>query len=247
MLDTPEVESDAKSARARANEAELNAKLSLATAQRYQRLAEAGADSFAQADQFEAQANSAAIDTSRAAVSRADTLLSFRFVRAPFSGVITRRNVGRGTLVSAGSTSGVNSLFEIVRTETLKVLVDVPQALASSVHVGDEVLVDSDGRSAKGRIARTSKALDAATRTLRVEIHVPGDQGILAGAFVRARFNVEYARPPVLVGANSLSLRADGTFVFVLDDNNRAQLVKIEIGRDLGAEIEVASGLSGSE
>jgi RND family efflux transporter MFP subunit len=139
ILETPEVEADAQSAKARANESEQNQRLSRVIADRAKLLAQQGISSQAEAEQSEAQANSAAakVDTSRADVSRVNTLLGFRQVRAPFDGVITKRNVERGTLVTAGSTSAVLSLFEVSKTDTLKVRIDVPQSLAGAIRVGD--------------------------------------------------------------------------------------------------------------
>ncbi|HSC87729.1 MAG TPA: efflux RND transporter periplasmic adaptor subunit [Polyangiaceae bacterium] len=248
VLDAPELESDASSAQARAAEAALNEKISRATAERYRRLAEAGASSREQADQAEAQANSAeaSAKTSRAELSRSATLLDFRVVRAPFDGVITKRNVEKGTLVTAGSGAGVSSLFEVARTETLKIWVDVPQYLAADVQIGDEARVAAGTKSVPGKIVRTSGALDPTTRTLRVEIHVPGDQGILAGSFVRVGLDAQSAEPPVLIPANAVSPRGEGTFVFTVD-GGKTQQVQIQLGRELGAEVEVVGGLVGGE
>jgi RND family efflux transporter MFP subunit len=245
ILETPEVEADAQSAKARANESVQNQRLSRVIADRARVLAEQGISSQAEADQSEAQANSAAakVDTTRADVSRVNTLLGFRQVRAPFDGVITKRNVERGTLVTAGSTSAVLSLFEVSKTDTLKVRIDVPQSLASSIRVGDAAVVRSESAEATGRISRTAGALDPITRTLRVEVALPGSAGILAGSFVRVVLTAANAAPPILVPANALSPRSDGIALFVVDAENRAQLRKVELGRELGVDVELRSGV----
>lgn len=253
VLDTPETESDARSAKARAGETELNAKIVRTTADRQMRLAEAGVSSLQQAEDAEARANSAeaALLTSRSDVERWNTLLSFRYVRAPFAGVVTRRNVEKGSLVTAGSSSGVASLYELARMETLKVLVDVPQSLAQDIRVGEpaqvSVSASSGALSVEGRVARTSGALDPSTRTLRTEVHVPGDKGILAGSFVRVALNTHSATPPVRVPANALAARAAGNFVFVVGDGNKIEEKKVTLGRELGAEVELVTGLTGTE
>lgn len=249
ILDTPEVESQAKSAIATARAFEQNEQLSRTRAERYRRLADAGVNSREQADQYEVQANSAtsALDTSRAEVNRMNTLLGFRIVKAPFDGVVTKRNVDKGTLVTAGSSAGVASLFEVARIEQLRVLIDVPQTLASSIDVGDPARVVSGQTSVKGVVQRTAGALNPATRTLRTEVVIPGDQGILAGSFVRVVLDLAMKEPPVIVPANALVPQAEGTFVLAVGPDGKVMGLPVELGRELGVEVEIVSGLTGTE
>jgi len=246
VLDTPEIEAEARSAQARQKEFEQNEKLSKTTAERYRRLADVGVTSADQADQLEAQANSisASLDTSRGELSRVNTLLGFRYVKAPFDGVVTRRNVERGTLVTAGSNTGVTSLFEIARTDSLKAVVDVPQALASLIRPGDAAMVRADDVSVAGKVTRTSGAIDPLTRTLRIEVGLPGEGPILPGTFVRVGLTVESQRPRVIVPANALAPRAEGLFVFVVNGDNRVDARIVELGRELGREAELTGGLA---
>lgn len=249
VLDTPEIEADAQSARARQKEFEQNEKLSKTTAERYRRLADVGVTSADQADQLEAQANSisASLDTSRGELSRVNTLLSFRYVKAPFDGVVTRRNVERGTLVTAGSSTGVTSLFEVARTDSLKAVVDVPQALASLVRPGDAAIVRAEDISVEGKVTRTAGAIDPLTRTLRVEVGLSGDGPILPGTFVRVALTIESQKPRVIVPANALAPRAEGLFVFVVNSESQVEARKVELGRELGIEAEISGGLAVGE
>lgn len=249
VLDTPEMESDARNARARAGEMEQNAKIIRAQAERQSRMAEAGVGTQERADEAQARANSAeaALSASRSEVDRWSTMLSFRHVRAPFAGVVTRRNVEKGALVTAGSSAGVTSLFEVARTETLKITVDVPQGLAQHVRVGEAAQVIAGTLTVEGRVARTAGALDPGTRTLRTEVHVPGDKGVLAGSFVRVALSTHSASPPVHVPANALVARPRGNVVYVVGDDGKIQETKVTLGRELGAEVELVSGLSGGE
>jgi membrane fusion protein, multidrug efflux system len=248
VLDTPELQSDLVSARARAAENDRNAKLAHATSERYGALSESGVASKQQADETSARANSAesAAATARSEVERIETMLAFRQVTAPFSGVITRRGVERGSLVTAGSSAGITALYEIARIDTLKVFIDVPQSLAGSISIGDPAEVAAGGKSISGKVARTSGALDPATRTLRTEVHVPGDKGILSGSFVRVTLTTHDAEPPVLVPANAVVSRSGKNFLFTVD-GDVVREHPIAIGRELGATVEVTSGLLGNE
>ena len=101
-------------------------------------------------------------------------------------------------------------------------------------------------RVAKGTVARQSGALDPSTRTLRTEIHIPGGQGILPGAFVYVRFSVERKTPPLVVPASALVVRKEGTLVARID-GEKLKMAPIVVGRDFGKELEVVSGLSAGD
>jgi RND family efflux transporter MFP subunit len=252
VLDAPEVEADLRRAQAKLAESERNVSLSDATAQRFARLAEAGATSKQQADEASTHKNSAEalVLSNRADVERLQTLLSFRTLTAPFAGVITKRNVDQGALVTQGSSGGIASLFELSRIDMLRVLIDVPQAYAPAIKVGDTVTVINGKIKVPGKIARTSGALDPQTRTLKVEVHAAGDQGILSGSFVRVAFVASLDDPPTLVPANALVSRSKGLLVFTLTSDGELMRVNekpIVLGRELGATAEVLSGLEGNE
>src|SRR5437660_4001468 len=78
------------------------------------------------------------VRVNEANIRRLETLQSFQKVTAPFSGVITARNVDPGALVSADSPSSSRELFHLVRMDTLRVFVNVPQVFATDVKVGQE-------------------------------------------------------------------------------------------------------------
>jgi membrane fusion protein, multidrug efflux system len=246
-LEAPEVEQELRVARARQAEAQQNVGLAQGTAERHARLAVDGVSSKQQADDARAQANSAtaALQRTRAEVQRLAALRGYLRIVAPFEGVVTRRHVDSGALVSPGAGPG---LFEVSQTSALKVYVDVPQAFASFVQTGQKVVVAARGAAAKveGKIVRTAGALDESTRTLRTEVHLPSTQGLLAGSFVNVAFSVSRAEPPVVIPAAALVVRKEGPQVFVVKDG-RARSRKVAIGIDRGREVEIVDGLSGGE
>jgi len=105
-------------------------------------------------------------------VARLNDLLAYQTVRAPFAGVITLRNVDAGVLVNEGSTL----LFRIAQTDRLRTYLNVPQADAGSVRVGQQATARHP-RFAGSRVPRRRhphrQCLDPATRTLLVEVQVP--------------------------------------------------------------------------
>jgi membrane fusion protein, multidrug efflux system len=248
LLQAPELEADLARARARFGELERNLELARTSADRHAKLAESGISSLEVADEARARANSAeaAQDGSRAEASRLEALYAYRRVVAPFDGVITKRSVDRGALVKAASTA----LFEIAQTRTLKVFVDVPQTLAPDVQPGMVARVfapEAPDRIVEGKVVRTARALDPATRTLRTEIHLPGGGPLLSGAFVRVRLQVQRTSAPLLIPAVALVTRKEGPRAMVVGPDGRVEQRPLILGRDMGANIEVLSGLQDGE
>lgn len=184
------------------------------------------------------------VAAAEANLARLDTMQSYRLVKAPFDGVITLRNVDVGALVNSGNTM----LFRIAQIDTLRAYVNVPQAFASDVHVGQPARLSVSnlpGRQFTGTVARTANALDPASRTLLVEVHVPSSSGaLLPGMYARVDLIGGRANAPLQIPSDALIVRGEGTMVAVVSGGHTVHLQKIEVGRDYGDHIEVAGGLS---
>ncbi|HEY1424759.1 MAG TPA: efflux RND transporter periplasmic adaptor subunit, partial [Candidatus Acidoferrum sp.] len=121
-------------------------------------------------------AKQATVASSDANVHRLSELESFKHIYAPFSGVITRRNVDTGTLVNAGNGGSSQLLFSLAQTDPLRVYVNVPESAAPAIHTGLAAtleLTQFPGRKFEGKVVRTAEAIDPATRTLLTEVDVP--------------------------------------------------------------------------
>jgi RND family efflux transporter MFP subunit len=147
---------------------------------------------------------------------------------------------------SPGNTSG-QSLFRLAKTNPLRVYVNVPQIDAPGVTVDmpAQILVrEQPGEPFPGRVARTAKALDPITRTLRTEVLVPNDDGrLLVGAYVQVELEIKRQHPPLLVPASALIFNADGMRVAVLDAENKVHFADVDVTGDYGTMIGIARGL----
>jgi RND family efflux transporter MFP subunit len=186
------------------------------------------------------RSNAAAAEANLARIER---MQSYLVVKAPFEGVITLRNVDVGALVNAGSTL----LFRIAQTSTLRTYLNVPQEQASSVRAGQPARLSVSnlpGRQFTGTVARTANALDPASRTLLVEVHVPnGDGALLPGMYARVDLFSPRTDAPLLIPSDALIARGQGTEVAVVRQDHRVHVQKVEVGRDYGDRLEVAGGL----
>jgi RND family efflux transporter MFP subunit len=249
VIDAPETQEELQLAQARRQEAEVNLDINKAMNDRSDRLATSGIVSTQEAEQQHARMNSAiaALGSSRAEVGRLGAIIGYQKVVAPFDGVIVRRGIDTGSLVSPSVGATGTVLFEIAKLDLLKVNLDVPQSIAPFVRVGSEVSVFSPSAPKSvvtGKIGRTAGALDPLTRTLRTIIYVPGGGPFLSGAFVDVKIVVERPLPPTVIPASALVYRKEGTRVATLGAHNVVTYAKITIGRDFGKELEVVEGVS---
>jgi RND family efflux transporter MFP subunit len=192
----------------------------------------------------------AAIDAQAATVRRLEEMQGFERVVAPFDGVVTERRIEKGDLISAGST-GDRNLFSVAQSKVLRIQVSVPQSYSVDLHTGQDAeitLRERAGETFHGKIARTAESIVAATRTLLTEVQVDNSGGrLLPGMYAEVKFNLPRTHPVVLIPGSSLVFNSQGTQVVRVDADHHAHLVAVQAGRDLGTEVEVLSGLSGSE
>jgi multidrug efflux system membrane fusion protein len=252
-IDTPEVDQELSQARAAREQVKAALGLAKISADRWANLRKSDSVSQQEADQqasgyVQAQANLSASDAN---VRRLEEMESFKNVYAPFSGVLTRRNVDPGALINSGAQANGRELFDVARVDPLRVYVQVPQAYAPSMKVGVKAIVtlqEFPGQKFTGTIVRTADAIDMATRTLNTEVDVPNkDSKLLPGSYGQVHFAVGDAVQRITVPVNSMLFRAEGPQVAVIGSDDKVELRSIIIGRDFGATLEILSGLGASD
>jgi RND family efflux transporter MFP subunit len=252
-IDTPEVDQELMQARAARQQVVAAMDLAKINADRYQSLRKTDSVSQEEADTQssgyqQAIANLAAADAN---VKRLEELEGFKHVYAPFDGVITRRTVDPGALINAGAGAAGRELFDIARTDPLRVYVSVPQAYAPAIHVDLDAVVtlqEFPGQKFSATVARTADAIDVTTRSLLTEVDVPNKDGkLLPGSFGEVHFNPKIDAEKVTVPVNAMLFRRDGAQVAVVGSDGKVQLRPISIGRDYGTTLEVVGGVDASD
>jgi RND family efflux transporter MFP subunit len=257
-IETPELDQQLAQAKADLATAQSNLALAKVTADRYQGLI--GQNAVSQQDTDNAVSLFAARQTevasAQANVSRLTELQSFERIVAPFDGVITARNIDIGQLITtAGSTttpgpgvvSGNKEVFDISAIQTLRVFINVPQIYAPDAKNGTIAtltLPQYPGRNFKGKLVRSSDAVDPATRTLLAEVDVDNRAGeLLPGSYTEVHLNVSSAVPALIIPVSALILEPDGLHVATVDSTQHAHIVRVIPGRDSGSTIEILGGL----
>lgn len=247
-IESPEIDQQLSQAIAARQQTAASLALAKSTVERWEALRKKDVVSQQELDErrsaaAQADANVAAADAN---VQRLRQLQGFTRVTAPFAGVITRRSVDVGDLIdSSGKT-----LFVLTQMNPLRVYVNVPQAYAQLVKTGQKVTVtqaELRGKSVPGEVVRTAASIDAASRTMQVEINLKNEQGeLLPGAYVQVSLPLT-AEPTLVVPTNVLLFRGEGTRVAVVDSASRVRLRPVTLGRNLGEAIEVTEGIDGRD
>jgi multidrug efflux system membrane fusion protein len=211
---------------------------------------EAAAAATVKAAQSTVKEARAGVVAQQANVGRLVAEQGFQKVIAPFDGVITERKVDPGALITQGSQSSNLELFQLAKIDTVRIYVSVPQRLARYLSDGmtaNVSLAEFPDKKFVGTVTNVSGALDPSTRTRQTEIKVanPGHE-MLPGMYAEVNLSTLRDAPWIRVAGTTLLTRTDGQYVVVVKDG-RVHYQKITIGRDFGNEVEVRTGLQGSE
>jgi RND family efflux transporter MFP subunit len=248
-IETPEIDQQLQQAAADVETAAANEALARSTAQRWQQLFEAQAVSQQDLDAKlgAAAADKAALAAARARLEQLRAQESFKRVVAPFDGIVTARNTDVGALINAGNSSGAQ-LFEIADTHKLRVYTRIPQTYAAATRPGASAEIhfaEYPGRSFPAHLTRTSGALDPGARTLLAQLEIDNPRGeLLPGGYAEVHLQLPARKDTLRLPSNALLFRADGLSVATVGSDDLVTLNKVTVGRDLGTQIEILSGLA---
>lgn len=247
VIDTPEQVQELERARGQLAQAEAALGISRITAARWTELLKTA--SVSEQDAAEKQADfklkAALVVSARAEVRRLERIQAFSKVTAPFSGIITTRNVDSGDLIVA---AGGKELFHLAQIERLRVFVQTPQAMARNVHIGQSAelsLPDLPGYHFKATVIRTAGVVAADSRTMLVELAADNPKNnIFAGEYAQVRFADAKAPAVLTLPANTLLFRPEGSQIGIVQSDGKVMLRQVQIGRDFGQTVEIVSGVT---
>jgi RND family efflux transporter MFP subunit len=203
-------------------------------------------------DRLTLQARDAAVAVAAANITAQEAQLrvlnqqkTYQSVVAPFDGVITQRNIDVGSLVQADAASGT-FLFQLMRSEVIRIQLYVPQDDAFGVTPGTQAVVrvpEMPGREFAGTVARIADALQPGSRTLLTEIDVPNpDHALSPGLYCRVELRIPRKTPSMIVPSEAIIFNRDGLSVAVVE-NGVVHIRSITSVRDFGTSMEVSAGV----
>ena len=203
-------------------------------------------------------ANKAAVASNEANARRYDVMRGFEKVLAPFSGVITARNVDVGTLISAGGTeTGVTTpapasgMLGIARTDVVRIQINVPQTYVPAISEGSVTKItvrELPGKVFTGKTIIRAGALDTTSRTQLVEVHVDNPtNSLVPGMYAEVSIVPLHPARTLHIPGTALIVDALGTRVAIVRKDKTIHMQKVVVGRDFGTQVEILKGLRGKE
>jgi RND family efflux transporter MFP subunit len=239
-------------AQANLSSAQANAILADATLQRGQSLVPSGAVTKQDLDQRTADSANkrGLVDSAQANLDRLRVLEKYKRIVAPFDGLVTARATDVGALINAGA-SGGPALFVVSDIKRLRAYVNVPQNYVPSIKIGTKAQLsvpEYPGRFFPAIVDASAQAVDVASGTTRMQLLVDNASGeLMTGAFANVHLEMTHPEIAINVPASALIIDQSGLHVATVGADDRVVLKPVTISRDLGKEIEIASGLTADD
>jgi len=260
-IDTPDLDQQLMQARASLRVAEANAKLAQITAERWQSLANTDAVAKQDVDTrtFTWNADMAQVKAAQANVDQLVAEEGFKRLIAPFDGIVTARETDIGALINVGASGGgINvgsangaELFVVSATSKLRVYVSVPQNYVPSVPPGTKASIrvpEHPDKTYRGTVEASAQAVVPTTGTTLMELVVDNAAGeMMPGDYASIHLEIAAAPNVLSVPSSALIFDAKGLSVATVDSHGRVVIKPVVIARDLGAVVELASGLSADD
>ena len=251
-IDTPDLDQQLLQAKASLASAKADAELAQLTAKRRQASIVANAVSQQTIDEKvgDATARRAQADAAAANVQRLNVLESFKRVVAPFDGIVTARKTDIGALINANGESGPE-LFSVADLHKIRVYVRVPQAFSGMLTPGMTAVLklpQFPDQPFEAKLDTTSNAIDHDSRTVLAEFLTDNPNGKLwPGTYAETHLQLP-ANPTTLhVPTSALLFRQEGMMVAAVGKDGKVELRSVTLGRDLGTQVEVLSGVGATD
>jgi RND family efflux transporter MFP subunit len=215
-------------------------------------------DSMAKDKESEAQVNSAQaalaesknqLGMAQATLDRLSALQAYSHITAPFAGVVTKRYVDTGALISAGTSSETQSqpVVQLAEWSLFRLEIPVPESAVPMIHLGSTVqvhVVDLN-RDFQGRVSRFADALNDETRTMHTEIDVENPQDTLtAGMYAEVKLALQGSKNALTVPIQAVVQEGNQHYVLVVDDQDRVQKRNVTVGEQTSNTVEIVQGLT---
>ena len=250
-IDAPDLDQQIMQAEADLSAAKANSVLADMTLTRGQSLIKTFAISQQDLDQRSADASNkqGLVRSAQANLDRLRVLEQYKRLVAPFDGLVTARTTDIGALINAGA--GGAPLFVVSETSKLRVYVNVPQSYVPNIPVGTKALIavpEYPGRTFPATVEASAQSVDVASGTTRIQLVVDNSKNeLMTGDFTNVTFDLPHPEVATNVPASALIFNQRGLQVATVGGNGRIVLKQVTISRDLGNEVELASGITADD
>lgn len=189
------------------------------------------------------------LEVAQANQKQMSAMSDYTHITAPFAGVITSRSADTGSLVSAGTTGGSQSVpvVRLAQISVLRLVLPIPESLAAQIHLGEVVnlRVQALGRDIQGKVSRFADSLDLQTRTMETEIDVDNGNGqLIPGMYVEAQLSVRDKQNVLAIPLQAVARNGEDATVLVVTPQNIVEERHVGLGVEDSTYVEVLSGLN---
>lgn len=248
-IEAPDLDQQLLQARADLASQQASAKLSEATLTRRKSLLASNFVSMQEIDERTADLSNkkAAVNSNQANVERLEALAGYKKITVPFDGVVTERNTDVGALINAGGGAGP-AMFVVSDISKLRVYVSVPQNFVPSIKMGAKAVItmpEYPNRTFQATVEASSQAVDVNSGTTRMQLALDNSSGeLMPGGYANVKLTLQRDSIPLHIPASALIFDSNGLRVATVGADDKILFKKVTIARDLGKEIELASGLT---
>jgi membrane fusion protein (multidrug efflux system) len=248
-IDAPDLDQQLLQARADLTNQQASAKLSEVTLARRKTLIASNFVSMQEIDERTADLSNknAAVNSSQANVERLEALAGYKKITVPFDGVVTSRDTDVGALINAGGGSGP-AMFVISDIKKLRVYVNIPQSYVPAIKIGAKAILtmpDYPSRTFPATVEASSQSVDVNSGTTRMQLALDNPNGeLMPGGYANVRMSLVRDAVPLHIPASALIFNQNGLRVATVGSDDKVLFKTVTIARDLGRDIELASGIS---
>jgi membrane fusion protein, multidrug efflux system len=248
-IEAPDLDQQLLQARADLASAEASAKLSEATLNRRKTLIASNFVSMQEIDERTADLSNknGTVKADQANVERLEALAGYKKITVPFDGIVTSRDTDVGALINAGGNSGP-AMFVISDIRKLRVYVNVPQSYVPAIKIGAKAIItvpDYPNRTFAATVEASSQSVDVGSGTTRMQLGFDNSSGeLMPGAYANVRMSLVRDGLPLHIPASALIFNQNGLRVATVGPDDKVRFKTVTIARDLGRDIELASGIS---
>jgi RND family efflux transporter MFP subunit len=251
-IEAPDLDQQLLQARADLASQEASAKLSEATLTRRKTLIASNFVSMQEIDERSADLSNkkAAVKSGQANVERLEALAGYKKITVPFDGVVTARDTDVGALINAGGGSGP-PMFVISDIRKLRVYVNVPQSYVPAIRIGARAVIsmpEYPTRIFEATVEASSQSVDVGSGTTRMQLALDNAGGeLMPGGYANVRMSLVRDAVPLHIPASALIFNQDGLRLATVGADDKVLFKTVTIARDLGKDIELASGISADD
>ena len=252
-MEAPELNSQLAEAQSKLKSAQA---VYLASKANYDRLVETaktpGTVASNDIDQAAARKNSdeAQVEAARSAYKSVAANLSYLEIRAPFSGIITARNVNPGAYVGPAGKGSDAPLFVLQQQKKLRLVISVPESYSGILKLNNKVsftVRPLPGRTFTAKVSRLAGALDERLRSERLEMDVENNNKILLpGMYAEVKLDLPAKDSTFIIPKTALVQSTEKVFVIRVV-NGKAEWVNVQKGRESDGKVEVYGKLNDND